>query len=138
MQLEHAENNMELSDAPTQPDNLLNGKTENNITDSNHNHQTIIRLTSTNHFKNYSDPFKVQEELINNLGENIVKDIEKVFINRHNNQLYIIISNLHTNSIKLIQDFKWKKEAFENGNLEKSVPKKTIFLSLKILKNKIF
>ena len=56
IQLEHADNNMELSEAPTQPDNLLNEKTENNTTDSNHNHQKIIRLTSTNHFKNYSDP----------------------------------------------------------------------------------
>ena len=61
--------------------------------------QTIIRLQSTNYFKSFQDPFKLHTELNKHLTATLTKNFEKVFINRHNNQLYIIIEGKHASTV---------------------------------------
>jgi len=73
---------------------------DNKLDPDTPNEQTAIRLQSENHFKSYLVPFKLQTKLNNCLSCSVTRKIEKVFINKHNNQLYLILDNKHAETIK--------------------------------------
>jgi len=56
------------------------------IPQSKHDQQKVIRLSSSKHFKSFSDPFKLHKELVKQLEATLTNVVSNIFINRNNNQ----------------------------------------------------